>query len=241
MDKVSLPHHISQQFDSELENLRNRVFAMGGLVEQQVANAVTALTEGNIELANDVIKNDYKVNAMDVEIDEECMHVIARRQPTAGDLRLVLAVIKTIADLERMGDQAEKVARMGRQLAEMERPRNGYSEIQSLGGNVHKMIHGALDAFVRMDVDAAIEVAKLDRKVDQEYEAIMRQNMTFMMEDPRTIRRVVDVMWAARALERVGDHAKNICEYIIYLVKGKDVRHISIEQIEEAVINPASI
>lgn len=235
MEKSNLPHHISQQFDSELENLRKRVFTMGGLVEQQVASAVQALTEGDVELAKEVIKNDYKVNAMDVEIDEECSHIIARRQPAASDLRLVIAVIKTTTDLERIGDQAEKVARMGVQLAELERPRNGYIEIQSLGANVQKMIHGALDAFVRMDVDAAIEIAKLDRKVDQEYEAIMRQNITFMMEDPRTIRRIVDAMWATRALERIGDHAKNICEYIIYLVKGKDVRHISIEQIEKEV------
>ena len=229
MDK----HHISQQFDSELENLRNHVFAMGGLVEQQLMNAVTALTEGNMELAEEVIVNDYKVNATDVEIDEECTHIIARRQPTAGDLRLVITVIKTVNDLERMGDQAKKVAKMAKELAEMERPRNGYIEIQSLGSHVQKMIHGALDAFVRMDVDAAIEVAKMDLQVDHEYEALMRQNMTFMMEDPRTIKRVLDVIWAARALERTGDHAKNICEYIIYLVKGKNVRHISLEQMEK--------
>lgn len=226
-------HHISQQFDSELEHLRTHVFAMGGLVEQQIMNAVTALTDGNIALAEEVIKNDYRVNATDIEIDEECTHVIARRQPTAGDLRLVLAVIKTVNDLERMGDQAKKVAKMAKELAEMERPRNGYIEIQSLGNHVQKMIHGALDAFVRMDVDAAIEVAKMDLQVDHEYEALMRQNMTFMMEDPRTIKRVLDVIWAARALERTGDHAKNICEYIIYLVKGKNVRHISVEQMEE--------
>ncbi len=229
MDK----HHISQQFDSELEHLRNHVFALGGLVEKQTMNAVAALTEGNIELAEDVITGDYKVNAMEVEIDEECTHILARRQPTAGDLRLVIAVIKTITDLERMGDQAKKVARMAKDLAGMERPRNGYIEIQSLGSHVQKMIHGALDAFVRMDVDAAIAVAKMDMQVDHEYEAIMRQNMTFMMEDPRTIKRVLNVIWAARALERAGDHAKNMCEYIIYLVKGKNVRHISVEQMEE--------
>ncbi len=229
MDK----HHISQQFDSELEHLRNHVFALGGLVEKQTMNAVIALTEGNIELAEDVITGDYKVNAMEVEIDEACTHILARRQPTAGDLRLVIAVIKTISDLERMGDQAKKVAQMAKELAGMERPRNGYIEIQSLGSHVQKMIHGALDAFVRMDVDAAITVAKMDLQVDHEYEAIMRQNMTFMMEDPRTIKRVLNVIWAARALERTGDHAKNMCEYIIYLVKGKNVRHISVEQMEE--------
>ena len=234
MDNTSIPQHISQQFDAELENLRKRVFTMGGLVEQQVIHAVSALVEGNADLADEVVTNDYKVNALEVEIDEECTHIIARRQPAASDLRLVIAVIKTITDLERMGDQAEKVARMGRHLADMERPSNGYIEIQSLGNNVQNMIHDALDAFVRMDADAAIAVAKQDLKIDQEYDGIMRQQMTFMMEDPRSIKRVLDVMWSARALERVGDHAKNICEYIIYLVKGKDVRHTSIEKIEEA-------
>lgn len=225
--------HISQQFDAELERLRSRVFAMGGLVEQQVRDAVRALTEGDVSLADKVITNDYKVNLMEVELDEECTHILARRQPTAGDLRLVVTVIKAITDLERMGDQAEKVARMGKALAELERPRNGYMEIQSLGNHVQGMIRDTLDAFARMDATAAITVAKEDLKVDLEYEGIMRQSITFMMEDPRAIKRVLDVMWAARALERIGDHSRNICEYVIYLVKGKDVRHISLEQMAE--------
>jgi len=235
MDNTNQPHHISQQFDVELENLRNRVFAMGGLVEEQVKKAVTALSEGDPNLAEEVKKGDMKVNAMEVEIDEECTHIIARRQPTASDLRLVMAVIKTITDLERMGDQAEKVARMGIDLAEMERPRNGYLEIESLGNHVQTMISGALDAFVRMDAEAAVKIAKMDLKVDHEYESIMRQNITFMMEDPRSIKRVLGATWAARALERIGDHAKNICEYVIYLVKGKDVRHTTLEQLEKEV------
>ncbi|MBI3771577.1 MAG: phosphate signaling complex protein PhoU [Gammaproteobacteria bacterium] len=225
--------HISQQFDAELERLRSRVFAMGGLVEQQVRDAVRALTDGDIALADKVITNDYKVNLLEVELDEECTHILARRQPTAGDLRLVVTVIKAITDLERMGDQAEKVARMGKALAELERPRNGYMEIQSLGNHVQGMIRDTLDAFARMDATAAITVAKEDLKVDLEYEGIMRQSITFMMEDPRAIKRVLDVMWAARALERIGDHSRNICEYVIYLVKGKDVRHISLEQMAE--------
>ncbi len=230
---TNLPHHISHQFDAELENLRNRVFAMGGLVEQQVKKALTALTEGDTELAEEVKTGDLQVNSMEVQIDEECTHIIARRQPTASDLRLVIAVIKTITDLERMGDQAEKVARIGLELADMERPRNGYMEIQSLGTHVQAMISGALDAFVRMDAEAAVEIAKMDLQADHEYEAIMRQNMTFMMEDPRTIKRVLGATWAARALERIGDHATNICEYVIYLVKGKDVRHTTLEQLEK--------
>lgn len=235
MDKVSGSHHISQQFDVELEQLRSRVFTMGGLVEQQLSDAIKALVSGNVQLADSVITNDYRINAMEVAIDEECTHILARRQPAAGDLRLVVAVIKAITDLERMGDQAEKVARMGRHLAEMERPRNEYIEIQSLGDNVQQMIHGALDAFVRMDVEAALAVAKQDDKIDHEYESIMRQAITFMMEDPRSIKRVLDVMWAARALERIGDHARNICEYVIYLVRGKDVRHTRLEDIEREV------
>lgn len=235
MDNINQPHHISQQFDVELENLRNRVFAMGGLVEEQVKKAVTALSEGNLDLAEEVKKGDLQVNSMEVEIDEECTHIIALRQPTASDLRLVMAVIKTITDLERIGDQAEKVARMGIDLAGMERPRNGYIEIESLGNHVQAMISGALDAFVRMDAEAAVKTAKMDLKVDHEYEAIMRQNITFMMEDPRAIKRVLGATWAARALERIGDHAKNICEYVIYLVKGKDVRHTTLEQLEKEV------
>lgn len=233
MDNSNLPHHISQQFDAELERLRSQVFAMGGLVEEQIKKAVQALTEGNTAVADEVTTGDIQVNAMEVQIDEECTHILARRQPTASDLRLVIAVIKTITDLERMGDQADKVARMALELAGQERPRNGYIEIQSLGNHVQNMLRGALDAFVRMDAEAAVEIAKKDLQADHEYEAIMRQNMTFMMEDPRTIKRIMGVIWAARALERIGDHAKNICEYVIYLVKGKDVRHTTLEQLEK--------
>jgi phosphate transport system protein len=233
MEKKEIPHHISQQFDVELENLRNQVFALGGLVEEQIKKAIKALCDGNRDLAEEVITGDIQVNALEVNIDEECTHIIARRQPTASDLRLVIAVIKTITDLERMGDQAEKVARMGLELADMERPRSGYVEIQSLGNHVQGMIRGALDAFVRMDAEAAVQVAMTDLHVDHEYEAIMRQYVTFMMEDPRAIKRVMGAIWAARALERVGDHARNICEYVIYLVKGKDVRHTTLEQLKQ--------
>jgi phosphate transport system protein len=233
MDKISLGHHISQQFNAELEDIRKRVLAMGGLVEKQITDAVAALVDGNVELGEAVITNDYRVNAMEVGIDEECAHTLARRQPAASDLRLIVAVIKTITDLERIGDQAEKVARMALHLAEMERPKNQYMEIQSLGEHAREMLHDALDAFARMDVKAAVQVAQRDVKVDHEYEGIMRQLITFMMEDPRAIARSLDIMWAARALERIGDHSRNIGEYVIYLVKGKDVRHISLEQMEK--------
>ena len=232
MGNKNIGHHISQQFNSELEEIRSKVLAMGGLVEEQIRNATLSLAEGDIPLAEGVISRDVEVNSAEVTIDEECNHIIARRQPAATDLRLVIAVIKTITDLERIGDQAERVARMGIRLAEVERPKNNYNELQNMGEHVARMVHGALDAFARSDVEAAIKVSKQDEHVDQEYDGIMRQCLTFMMEDPRKITQMLDIMWAARALERIGDHAKNICEYVIYLVKGKDVRHITIEQME---------
>lgn len=233
MNKKTSGLHISQQFNSELEEIRSHVLAMGGLVEEQIRNATQSLVDGNVSLAESVISRDVNVNKAEVSIDEECTHIIARRQPAATDLRLVIAVIKTITDLERIGDQAERVARMGTRLAEVERPKNNYHELQNMGEHVAKMVHGALDAFARSDVEAAIKVSKEDEQVDQEYDGLMRQCLTFMMEDPRKISQMLDIMWAARAIERIGDHAKNICEYVIYLVKGKDVRHITIEQMED--------
>ncbi len=233
MDKTKAGQHISHQFTIELEEIRNRVLEMGGLVEQQINNAVKSLVEGDIDLANTVIQRDMKVNAAEVAIDEECSQILARRQPAASDLRLVVAVIKTITDLERIGDQAERIARMGIRLAEQERPKNGYHELQNLGEHVARMMHDTLDAFARTDTEAALRIAKEDLSLDQEYDGIMRQSITFMMEDPRMITRMLDVMWIARAIERIGDHAKNIGEYIIYLVKGKNVRHISLEDMEQ--------
>ncbi|MBK9131452.1 MAG: phosphate signaling complex protein PhoU [Gammaproteobacteria bacterium] len=228
-------HHISAQYNEELEDLRNRVLNMGGLVEQQIADAVTALVDGDGERCELVINRDVNVNSMEVEIDEECTRVLARRQPAAGDLRLIVAIIKTITDLERIGDQAEKVARIGLHLMEMERPKNRYMEIYNLGEHVRLMMHNTLDVFARLDPEAALQVTREDKNIDDEYEGVMRQMVTYMMEDPRTIRRSLDIMWSLRALERIGDHSKNICEYVIYLVNGKDVRHLSLEQMENAV------
>ena len=228
--------HISRRYSAELEDIRTRVLHMGGLVEQQIIDAMAALVKGDAQLGDEVIKNDYKVNKMDVTIDEECNQIIARRQPTASDLRLVMAVIKTITDLERIGDEAEKIGRMAVRLAVEERPKDGYMEVHSLGNHVRQMVHDALDAFARLDMEAALQVAREDRQVDKEYDGLMRQMITFMMEDPRAISRVLNVMWAMRAIERIGDHARNICEYVIYLVKGKDVRHTSLEQIETEIL-----
>jgi len=237
MDKKNIGQHISQQYNTELEDVRNRVMAMGGLVEQQLENALNAMEKGDIELAEQVVYNDVNVNAFEVSIDEECGVILARRQPAASDLRLVVTIIKTITDLERIGDQAERVAIVGMRLAEGDRGENAHWHVslRHLGNHVRQLLHDALDAFARMDPEAAVRVAKEDVLVDKEYDALMRQLITFMMEDARTITRSLEAMWAARALERIGDHARNICEYVIYMVKGKDVRHIGLEKMEEEV------
>ncbi len=238
MKKADIGHHISQKYNQELEDVRNKVLYMGGLVEQQLADAVLALTNMDSAIAEVVVTNDYKINRLEVEIDDECIHILARRQPAASDLRLLMAVIKTITDLERIGDEAERVGRMALRFIEGgsstkdTRPLMG---IGHFGDHVRHMLHDALDAFARMDVHAAARTVREDLKVDQEYEGILRQLMTYMMEDPRSIPRVIGVMWSARALERIGDRARNICEYVIYLVGGKDIRHISLEQVEQGL------
>jgi len=232
METSDLSHHISRRFNEDLESVRTRVLAMGGFVEEQMQKAVDALVEGNSALGREVALDDHKVNDMEVSIDEECSRILATRAPTAGDLRLIVAIIKTITDLERIGDEGEKIAHIAARLASMERPENKYREIKHLGRQVARMVHDALDAFARMDAQAALRVAREDRSVDEEYEAIHRQCITFMMEDPRQIRRALDIMWVVRALERIGDHAKNICEYTIYMVHGKDVRHTRLDDVE---------
>ena len=232
METADLSHHISRRFNEDLEKVRNQVLSMGGFVEEQLSRAVSALVEGDSELGQSVAHDDYKVNRMEVSIDEECSRILATRAPAAGDLRLIVAIIKAITDLERMGDECEKIGFIASRLAAQERPVDKYREVKHLGRVVQTMVHDALDAFARMDPKAALEVARKDRLVDEEYEAVQRQSITFMMEDPRSIRRAIDVMWVVRALERIGDHAKNICEYVIYMVHGKDVRHIRIEDVE---------
>jgi len=227
--------HISKQFDNELEHIRARVLSMGGLVEQQLANALRALTEANIEIGQSVIDEEAKVNSLEIAIDEECTKILARRQPAAGDLRLLVAVAKTLTDLERVGDEAEKIAKMAIELAEKQGPRSYYIGINAMGNHVRKMLHGSLDAFARMDSKAAVTVAGQEPESDEQYIAILRQLITYMMEDPRSIKSSIDAVWVARAMERIGDHSRNICESVIYFVEGKDVRHISIEQMEREV------
>jgi phosphate transport system protein len=235
MDKLHLDQHISRQFNKELEDIRSRVLTMGGLTEKQLDNAIQALVNRDIELSQKVIDNDDQVNLLEVSIDAECRKILARRQPTASDLRLVIAITKTTTDLERVGDEAEKIARMASGLSEVEAPKRGYDEIENMGMRVRQILYNALDAFARMDVQAALKIGFEDKKIDREYEAIIRQCITFMMEDPRSIRRVLDLIWAARALERIGDHARNIAEQVIFLVEGKDVRHTPAEDIEREV------
>ena len=235
MDTSDLSHHILSRFNADLEGVRSGVLQMGGLVEQQLHDGIKALCSGDGRLGEEVARLDHKVNAMEVAIDEDCSRILATRGPTASDLRLIVAVIKTITDLERIGDEAEKLGSIAARLSTLDRPADRYREVKHIGDLVAEMVHGALDAFARMDTEAALAVARRDRVVDEEYEALQRQCITFMMEDPRAIRRALDILWVARALERIGDHAKNICEYVVYMVLGKDIRHLSIEDVEEQI------
>jgi phosphate transport system protein len=227
--------HISRQFNQELDMLRQDVMAMGGVAEEMVRDAIAALVEGDTAKAQLVIDLDDQVNEMEKEIDAQATMILARRQPTASDLRLVIAIIKTVNDLERVGDEAEKIARLAVSLADVDRPRGNYVELESMANTVRGMLHDALDGFARMVPEVAVTLVREDEKVDIEYENLLRQYYTHLVEEPRNTRRVLDCIWIARALERIGDHAKNIGEYIIYLVEGVDVRHASIEELEQSV------
>jgi len=228
--------HIAKQFDAELESVRARVLQMGGLVEAQIVGAIDALSTGDIEQCNRLIEADHRVNALEIEIDEQCSYIIARRQPAAIDLRMILAVIKTITDLERIGDEASKIARMARNLHERDQLKvPSYREIKHVADIAIDMLRQSLDAFARLDVSVPAKVVRLDEQVDEEFKSIVRKLITFMMEDPRTISSALELIWIAKAIERIGDHAKNMSEYVVYLVKGKDVRHVSAEQLEREV------
>jgi phosphate transport system protein len=230
MQTSDLTDHISKRYNKDLESVRNSVLRMGGLVESQLSKAISAIVSGDSELGLKVAEDDYKVNLLEVEIDEECSRILATRAPTAGDLRLIVAIVKTITDLERVGDEAEKIGFLASKLATMDRPPDSYRELKNLGNHVLEMVRDAMNAFARLDVPASYEIVRRDDLVDEEYDAITRQCITFMMEDPRTIKRSMNITWAARALERIGDHAKNICEYVIYMVEGRDVRHTDLDE-----------
>ena len=234
MDNTNIGHHISGQFNKELEDIRNHVLTMGGMVEEQIELAIKAFTTTDLELAERVIKQDNQIDALEIALDRECMQILALRQPTAFDLRLLLTVLKIINELERVGDLAEHIAKMAIYLSDMEGNKNDhpYYEIQHMADLVKSMLHDALDAFARMTIEQVPAITGKDENVDREYASILRQQITYMMEDPRNITRTLNVLWTVRSLERIGDHACNICEHLVYMIKGEDVRHISHAELE---------
>ena len=234
---LNLTQHISQRFNEELEDVRNQALNMGGLVEKQVSDGLKALLKAKSKLGEKVASSDYKVNTMEVDIDEQCTLILARRQPAASDLRLVISIIKTITDLERIGDEAEQLGIYAIKLADDNIKPSQFVELRHLGEHVKGMLHDALDAFARMDVAAALETIQSSTTLKEEYDAISRQLILQMMEDPRQIKNALRVHWCARSLERIGDHSENICEYVVYLVKGRDVRHISIDDMKAELEN----
>jgi len=225
--------HLSKQYDTDLESLRSRVLQMGGLVEAQILAAIEGFTTGNRSLLEQVFNNEPRVNGFEVSIDTDCSHIIVRRQPAATDLRLIMAVSKTVTDLERIGDEAEKIARMSQQIHERDRLQvQRFAEIRHVGNIAVQMLRQALDAFARLDAAQAAQVVREDVTIDNEFRSIVRQLITFMMEDPRTISSALEIVWIAKAIERIGDHAKNMAENVIYIVKGTDVRHTRFEDLE---------
>ena len=229
--------HISGQFNTELESLRNQLLAMGGQVEQQLTTALDALLKLDSGVAESIVRNDAEINQMEMTIDDECATIIARRQPTASDLRLVITIIKVNRDLERIGDEAAKVARQAVQLSEGGMSPSSFVEIRHIGALVGVLLRQSLDAFARLDVTKAIEVVRGDAEVDKEYGSAMRSLVTFMVEDPRNIGAILNEMWALRSLERIGDHACNIAEHVVYLVKGLDVRHGRLSELGEEALD----
>ena len=228
--------HTSKQFDAELEALRARVLQMGGQVEEQIKLALEALLSADLEACEKVERNDHLVNAFEVEIDEDVSTIIARRQPAAGDLRMLMTVVKTITDLERIGDEAAKIARMAKLIYSGDRLRAPRMvEVKRMSQIALGMLRKSLDAFARLDLASSADVVREDRKVDEEFRGVIRQLITVMMEDPRTVSVSLELLFIAKAIERIGDHAKNISEYVIYMVKGKDVRHTTLEEIEKEV------
>jgi phosphate transport system protein len=229
--------HISRQFEIDLDTTRTRVLQMGGLVEAQINSALAAFLNGDATLAEQVIADDARVNGYEVSIDNACNHIVVRRQPAASDLRLTMAIAKIVTDIERIGDEAKKIARMAKRVAEQQNPyANRFPAIRHTCEAAVTMLREALDAFARMDAATAAKVLKDDKEVDTEFRAVLRQAITYMMEDPRTISAGLDIVWVAKAIERIGDHAKNVAEQVIYIVKGTDVRHTAFTDIERKLL-----
>lgn len=232
---MNFNQHISQQFNADLEAIRNQMLAMGGLVQRQVSDSIDAILTDDIKAANKIIKREDDIDEMEVTIDQECTHILVRRQPAASDLRMVIAVSRVVRDLERMGDEAAKVAIHTLEVANSNQAGSKicHQAIRHMGTAVVKMTSDALDAFARHDIEGAIEVVRSDKMVDEQYASAIRELSTYMMEDPRSISQAINILWILRAIERIGDHARNISEQVIYLVSGADVRHSSVSEMEE--------
>jgi phosphate transport system protein len=227
-----MTEHVYKQYDQDLDSIRSRVLAMGGLVESQIRHALDALTSGDAAIADQVIQGDHRVNAMEVALDGDCSQLIVRRQPAAYDLRTIFAIIKTVTDLERIGDEAQKIARMAKKIHEQDPGQTPPRvDVRHAGELAISMLRRALDAFARLDCTTAAEVIRDDASIDAEFRSVLRQLVTYMMEDPRTISTALETVWIAKAIERIGDHSKNMAEYVIYIVKGTDVRHTDPAQI----------
>lgn len=221
-----MSEHLSKRYDAELESIRSRVLEMGGLVESQIRRALEGLASGERRLLDDVIATDHRVNGLEVALDGDCSHVIVKRQPAASDLRLLFGITKTVTDLERIGDEAQKIARMAKSIHEREGGSRAIGvDVRHAAEVALAMLRQALDAFARLDVEAARQAIRQDAAIDAEFRSLLRQLVTYMMEDPRTITTALEIVWVAKAIERIGDHAKNMAEYVIYIVRGTDVRH----------------
>lgn len=225
--------HTHKQYDAELEMVRSRFLEMGGLVEAQIMGAIDGLANGDLLALERVIEKDAEINRFEVDLDEACSQILVRRQPTAGDLRMLFTVIKMITDMERAGDEAEKIARMAKLIHEAGRMNMPSVELWHMASSVVSMLRKALDAFARLDAQAAAQVVRQDKKVDAEWQGVLRQLITYMIEDPRKITRSIELLFIAKALERIGDHAKNMCELLVYMIKGEDVRHTDVENVEK--------
>ena len=228
--------HISKQFEADLDTTRTRVLQMGGLVEAQILSAIDAFVSGDAQLADQVVENDARVNGYEVAIDGACNSIVVKRQPAASDLRLIMAIAKIVTDIERIGDEAKKIARMAKRLHE-HGPQHAqhFPTIRHAAQVAVKMLRQALDAFARLDAASAAGVLKEDKEIDSEFRSVLRLLITYMMEDPRTITPALDIIWVAKAVERIGDHSKNIAEQVIYIVKGTDVRHTSFADIDREI------